>query len=39
MTMVDETFAEQGKFPLDNVSYYLVCPIHEKSKGLGAADK
>jgi hypothetical protein len=38
MAMVDEAFAEQGTFPLDNMSYDLICLIYEKSKGLEALD-
>jgi len=31
-------FGEQGTFPLDNLSFDLVCLIYEKSKGLKALD-
>ncbi len=39
MAMVDEALAKQGTFPLDNMSYDLVCLIYEKSKGLEALDR
>ena len=39
MTVVDEPFAKQGRYPLDNLTYDLVCLIHEKSKGLQALDQ
>lgn len=39
MVMTRETFAEQGKYPLNKLSYDLVCLIYEKSKGLEALDR
>src|SRR5450759_3259940 len=39
MAMTRETFAEQGKYPLNNLNYDLVCLIYEKSKGLEALDR
>ena len=39
MSVTRETFAEQGKYPLNNLNYDLVCLIYEKSKGLEALDR
>lgn len=39
MAIEQDASAEQGQFPLDSVSYDLICLIHEKTRVMEALDR